>query len=75
MEQFHFVEKTNAATVDNGSNMDVAFISLNFLNVNPHHKRFLTFLQFPTGVPKSVWLKRSSLSKTVLREKQQILSK
>ncbi|XP_033480950.2 E3 SUMO-protein ligase ZBED1-like isoform X1 [Epinephelus lanceolatus] len=63
VEQFHLEEKIIAATVDNASNMDVALRSLDFLKVgcfaltlNLAAQIFTTFLQFPTGVPKSVQL-------------------
>ena len=86
VEQFHLGEKITAATVDNASNMDVALRSLDFLKVGCFAHTLNLAAQKVYDIPAVsnwcakiravvVWLKRSSLSKTVLREKQRVLSK
>ncbi|XP_049923439.1 E3 SUMO-protein ligase ZBED1-like [Epinephelus moara] len=85
VEQFHLEEKIIAATVDNASNMDVALRSLDFLKVGCFAHTLNLAAQKVYDIPAVsnwcakiravvVWLKRSSLSKTVLREKQRILN-
>ncbi|CAI5663357.1 unnamed protein product [Oreochromis niloticus] len=83
--QFHLGGKITAATIDNASNMDVALKNLDFLKVGCFAHTLNLAGQKVYDIPAVsswcarirsvvVWLKRSSLSKTVLREKQQILN-
>ncbi|XP_039875980.1 zinc finger BED domain-containing protein 4-like [Simochromis diagramma] len=85
VEQFHLEGKIIAATVDNASNMDVALKNLDFLKVGCFAHPLNLAAQKVYDIPAVsswcakirsvvVWLKRSSLSKTVLREKQRILN-
>lgn len=86
VEQFHLGGKIIAATVDNACNMDVALKKLDFLKVGCFAHTLNLAAQKVYDIPAVsswcakirsvvVWLKHSSLSKTVLREKQRILSK
>ncbi|XP_054593798.1 zinc finger BED domain-containing protein 4 [Nothobranchius furzeri] len=85
VEQFNLGQKVIAATVDNASNMDVALKNLNFLKVGCFAHTLNLAAQKVYDIPAVsswcakirsvvVWLKRSSLSKTVLREKQRLLN-
>ncbi|KAG2466455.1 TNPO1 protein, partial [Polypterus senegalus] len=85
VEQFHLGGKIIAATVDNACNMDVALKKLDFLKLGCFAHTLNLVAQKVYDIPAVsswcakirsvvVWLKRSSLSKTVLREKQRILS-
>ncbi|XP_039883193.1 E3 SUMO-protein ligase ZBED1-like isoform X1 [Simochromis diagramma] len=85
VEQFHLGGKIIAATVDNACNMDVALKKLDFLKVGCFAHTLNLAAQKVYDIPAVsswcakirsvvVWLKRSSLSKTVLREKQRILN-
>ena len=86
LEEFKLTGKVIAATVDNASNMDVALKNLHFLKVGCFAHTLNLAAQKVYGIPavtnwcakiRSVvlWLKRSTMSKTVLREKQRLLSK
>lgn len=86
VEQFQLGEKIVAATVDNASNMDVALRNLDFLKVGCFAHTLNLAAQKVHNIPAVsnwcakihavvLWLKRSTLSKTVLREKQRVHSK
>lgn len=86
LEEFKISDKIAAATVDNASNMGVALRNLNFLKMGCFAHTLNLAAQKVYNVSAVtkwraklrevvVWLKRSTMSKTVLREKQQLLSK
>lgn len=86
LEQFDLEGKVIAATVDNASNMDVALKNLEFLKVGcfAHTLNLAAQKVYDITAVSNlctrirtvvVWLKRSSLSKTVLKEKQILLGK
>ncbi|KAF7203537.1 zinc finger BED domain-containing protein 1-like, partial [Nothobranchius furzeri] len=84
VEQFNLGQKVIAATVDNASKMDAALKNLNFeegwfahtLNLAAQKVYDIPAVSSWCAKIRSVvvWLKRSSLSKTVLREKQRLLN-
>lgn len=86
LEEFGIKEKVVAATVDNAGNMDVAVKKLQFVKIGCfahtlnlaaqkiHHCNVVTnWAARARSVIK--WMRKSSMAKTVLTEKQQILSK
>lgn len=86
LEEFHLNKKAVAATVDNASNMDVALKNLPLLKVGCFAHTLNLAAQKVYSISAVtrwcarlrtvvVWLKRSTLSKPVLREKQRLLSK
>lgn len=86
LEEFKISEKIAAATVDNASNMGVALRNLKFLKVGcfAHTLNLAAQKVYNASAVTKwraklrevvVWPKRSTMSKTVLREKQQLLSK
>ncbi|KAK0148013.1 Zinc finger BED domain-containing protein 1 [Merluccius polli] len=85
LEDFQLTGKVIAATVDNASNMDVALRNLQFLKVGCFAHTLNLAAQKVYGIQTVtrwcakiravvVWLKRSTMSKTVLREKQRLLN-
>ena len=86
LEDFQLTGKVIAATVDNASNMDVALRNVQFLKVGCFAHTLNLAAQKVYGIQTVtrwcaeiravvVWLKRSTMSKTVQREKQRLLSK
>lgn len=86
LEKFQINAKTVAATEDNTSNMDVALKNLKLLKVGCFTHTLNLSAQKVYSIStitkwcarlRSIvlWLKRSSMDKTLLREKQQLLSK
>ncbi|XP_034035123.1 zinc finger BED domain-containing protein 4-like [Thalassophryne amazonica] len=85
LEEFKLTGKVLAATVDNASNLDVALKNLKFLKVGCFAHTLNLAAQKVYGIQAVtrwcakiravvVWLKRSTMSKTVLREKQRLLN-
>lgn len=86
LEEFQINTKVVAATVDNASNMDVALKNLKLLKVGCFAHTLNLAAQKVYSISAItkwcarlrsivVWLRRSSMAKIVLREKQQLLSK
>ena len=86
LQEFGIINKIVAVTVDNAANMDVAIKKLHFiklgcfahtLNLGAQSVYSLASVAKWTAKIRDVvvWMKRSSMGKTVLREKQQVLSK
>lgn len=86
LQEFGIVDKILAVTVDNAANMDVAIKRLQFiklgcfahtLNLAAQSVYSLASVAKWTAKIRDVvvWMKRSSMAKPVLREKQQVLSK
>lgn len=86
MDEFGISGKVAAITIDNASNMDVAVKKLNIikigcfahtLNLGAQSLYTITSVSKWTANIRDVivWMMRSSMAKTVLREKQNILSK
>lgn len=84
LEEFQINRKVVAATVDNAANMDVALKSLKFLKVGCFAHTLNLAAQKVYSISAItkwcarlravvVWLKRSTMAKTVMREKQQLL--
>ena len=84
--EFSLKTKVVAATVDNASNMDVALKALKFLKVGCFAHTLNLAAQKVYGITAVtkwcarlravvVWLKRSTMAKTVLQEKQRLLGK
>jgi len=78
LEEFSLNEKVGAATVDNASNMDVALKTLKFLKVGcfAHTLNLAAQKVYSIGAIRKwcakhravvVWLKRSTMAKTVLQ--------
>ncbi|XP_034073833.1 zinc finger BED domain-containing protein 1-like [Gymnodraco acuticeps] len=85
LQEFGIMNKIAAVTVDNAANMDVAIKRLNFiklgcfahtLNLGAQSVYSLASVTKWTAKIRGVvvWMKRSSMGKTVLREKQQLLN-
>ncbi|XP_041947892.1 E3 SUMO-protein ligase ZBED1-like [Alosa sapidissima] len=85
LEEFQLTGKVIAATVDNAYNMDAALRNLKFLKVGCFAHTLNLAAQKVYGIQAVtrwcakiravvVWLKRSTKSKTVLREKQRLLN-
>lgn len=85
LEEFQINNKVVAATVDNASNMDVALKNMKLLKVgcfahtlNLAAQKVYSISTITRWCAKLravvVWLKRSSMTKTVMREKQQLLN-
>ncbi|XP_034052456.1 zinc finger BED domain-containing protein 1-like [Gymnodraco acuticeps] len=85
LTDFGIFDKIVAVTVDNAANMDVAIHRLQFvklgcfahtLNLAAQSLYSLAIMsQWIAKIRALVWIKRSSMAKTVLQEKQAILSK
>ncbi|KAJ7998253.1 hypothetical protein DPEC_G00220710 [Dallia pectoralis] len=86
LEEFKLTGKVIAATVDNAYNMDVALRNLTFLKVGGFVHKLNLAAQKVYSIHAVtrwcakirvvvVWLKRSTMSKTVQKEKQRLLSK
>lgn len=86
LQEFGIVDKVVAVTVDNAADMDAALKRIQFkklgcfahtLNLGAQKVYSVASVANWTAKIRDVviWLKRSSMAKTVLREKQQILSK
>lgn len=86
MDEFGISGKVTAITMDNASNMDVAVKKLNIikigcfahtLNLGAQSLSTITYVSKWTANIRDVimWMTRSSMAKTVLRERQNILSK
>ncbi|XP_073693674.1 E3 SUMO-protein ligase ZBED1-like [Garra rufa] len=85
LQEFGIMDKIVAVTVDNAANMDVAIKRLQFiklgcfahtLNLGAQRVHSVASVAKWTAKIRNivVWMKRSSLAKTVLREKQQVLN-
>ncbi|XP_072571804.1 zinc finger BED domain-containing protein 4-like [Paramormyrops kingsleyae] len=85
LEEFQINTKVVAATVDNASNMDVALKNLKLLKVGCFAHTLNLAAQKVYSISAItkwcvrlrsivVWLRRSSMAKIVLREKQQLLN-
>ncbi len=83
LEEFQINTKVVAATVDNASNMDIALKNLKVgcfaHSLNLATQKVYSISAITTWCARLrsivVWLRRSSMAKIVLREKQQLLSK
>lgn len=86
LEEFKLTGKVIAATVDNAYNMDVALRNVKFFKVGCFAHTLNLAAQKVYGIQAVtrwcakiravvVWLKLSTMSKKVLREKQRLLSK
>nr|XP_055051178.1 uncharacterized protein LOC129436907 [Misgurnus anguillicaudatus] len=85
VQEFGIMDKIEAVTVDNAANMDVAIKKLQFIKLgcfahtlNLGAQTIYSVASVAKWTAKIrnivVWMKRSSMAKTVLREKQQILN-
>ncbi|XP_034040278.1 uncharacterized protein LOC117522970 [Thalassophryne amazonica] len=85
LQEFKLTGKVLAATVDNASNLDVALKNFKFLKVGCFAHTLNLAAQKVYGIQAVtrwcakiravvVWLKHSTISKTVLREKQRLLN-
>lgn len=86
LKEYGIFDKVVAATVDNAANMDIAIKRLHFvklgcfahtLNLAAQRLYSLSAVTQWTAKIRTiiVWMKRSSMAKIVLREKQDLLSK
>lgn len=86
LDEFNIKEKVDAITVDNAANMDVAVKKMSIrkigcfahtLNIASQKLYTIPFISKWAGRIRAmvVWLKRCSLAKPVLKEKQRLLGK
>lgn len=86
LQEFEVKEKVVAITVDNAANMDVAIRKMNVIKIGCFAHTLNIAAQKLYNVPAIarwagriramvVWMKRSSLAKPVLKEKQRLLGK
>lgn len=85
LEEYGIFDKVVAATVDNAANMDIAIKRLQFvklgcfahtLNLAAQSLSMTAVTQWTAKIRTIiVWMKRSSMAKVVLREKQDLLRK